>query len=175
MHAIDFLRNAAKVPVKPVYALHGDDAFLRTEALRTIAQAVLPGDEDDTLATRRFAGASATLADVLDEVRTLPFFTRRRLVIVEEADPFVTSHRRELEAYAEQPAETGVLVLTVKLWPANTRLAKLVDTNGLNVECKGPNERALHAWLVHLACMPGWSTWRRRDMRPRSTTRPRGC
>jgi DNA polymerase-3 subunit delta len=151
MHAIDFLRNPSKVAVKPIYALHGEDAYLRSEVLRAIVRRVVPGDEDDELATRRFAGDQATLADVLDEVRTLPFFSKRRLVIVEGADPFVTAHRRELEAYTERPSESGVLVLLVKVWQPTTRLAKLVDQNGLGVECKGPSDRVLHSWLVHLA------------------------
>jgi len=151
MHAIEFLRNPTEVPARPVYALYGDDAFLRREVLAGIARIVLPGAEDDELAIRRFSGDQATLADVLDELRTLPFFTKRRLVIVEGADPFVTAHRRELESYVEEPAETGVLVLSVKLWPGTTKLAKLVDRLGLAVECKGPHERELYAWLVHLA------------------------
>jgi DNA polymerase-3 subunit delta len=151
MHALEFLRNPAKVPVKPVYAVSGDDAFLRREVLEAIARGVLPGDEDDELATRRFAGEQASLADVLDEVRTLPFLSRRRLAIVEGADPFVTAHRRELEAYAEHPSGSGVLVLSVKSWPSSTKLAKIVDQVGLAVDCKGPNERELHAWLVQLA------------------------
>ena len=41
MHAIDFLRNPATVPARPVYALHGDDAYLRSEALRAIARGAL--------------------------------------------------------------------------------------------------------------------------------------
>jgi len=72
-------------------------------------------------------------------------------VIVEGADPFVTAHRRELEAYVEHPSESGVLVLSVKVWSASTKLAKMVDKAGLAVDCKGPKERELHAWLVHLA------------------------
>src|SRR5262245_6360248 len=126
MHALDFLRNPSRVPVKPVYALHGDDAFLRKESLRTIMRSVFPGAEDDELATRRFAGDRATLADVLDELRTLPFFSKRRLAVVEDADAFVTAHRRELEAYAEDPSESGILVLSVKVLAPTTRLAKLV-------------------------------------------------
>jgi DNA polymerase-3 subunit delta len=89
---------------------------------------------------------------VLDEVRTLPFLVKRRVVIVEGADPFVTAHRKELEAYAERPTSAaGVLVLSVKAWPANTRLAKLVEKAGLALDCKTPAERELPAWLVGLA------------------------
>jgi DNA polymerase-3 subunit delta len=150
MHAIEFLKDPSRVPVVPVYAVFGDDAFLRREALQEIRRAALPGD-DDELSVARFQGAQATLADVLDELRTLPFFAERRVVVVEEADPFVSAHRKELESYAEHPAANGVLVLLPKLWPSNTRLAKLVERVGLAVECKGPHERQLVPWVVHLA------------------------
>ena len=47
MHAIDFLKDPAKVPVKPVYALFGDDAFLRKESLREVRRSAFPGDDAD--------------------------------------------------------------------------------------------------------------------------------
>ncbi len=49
--------------------------------------------------SRGSPGDKPALADVLDELFTLPFFSRRRLVIVEEADTFVTKYRKDLEAY----------------------------------------------------------------------------
>jgi len=150
MHAIEFLKDPAKVPLKPIYAVYGDDAFLRRETLQDVRRVALPGEQDD-LSVARFSGDSAKLADVRDELRTLPFFSKRRLVVVEGADPFVTAHRKELEAYAEQPSASGVLVLLVKAWPSNTRLAKLVEKVGLAVECKGPQDRMLTPWLGHLA------------------------
>lgn len=150
MHAIDYLKDPAKTPLKPVYAVYGDDVFLRRETVQEIRRSALPG-ADDELSVARFSGDSATLADVRDELRTLPFFSKRRLVIVEGADPFVTAHRKDLEGYAEQPSASGVLVLMVKLWPSNTNLAKAVDKVGLAVDCKGPKDQVLAPWLVHLA------------------------
>jgi DNA polymerase III subunit delta len=150
MHAIEFLRER-RTESEPIYALYGDDAYLRRESLRAIVRAALGPDAEEQ-AVARFAGDKATpLADVLDELRTLPFLVRARVVIVEDADPFVTAHRKELEAYAEHPARTGVLVLSVKAWPSNTKLAKLVSKAGLALECKSPNERELPDLLVELA------------------------
>src|SRR5512135_486331 len=151
MLAIEFLQDPAKPPAEPVYAVFGDDDFLRREALGAIGRVVSHADADDGLAISRFAGDQATLADVLDEVRTVPFLAHRRVAIVEGADPFVMAHRKELEAYVERPSSSGVLVLSVKTWPASTRLAKLVDKAGLAIECKGPHERELAPWLVHVA------------------------
>lgn len=150
MHAFEFLRPANRAVQKPIFAVSGDDAYLRDETLKAIARGALGGQADD-MAVARFSGDQASLADVLDEVRTLPFLARCRVAIVDGADPFVTGHRKELETYAERPSESGVLVLSVKSWPGNTKLAKLVDKVGLSVECKAPDERELPAWLVQLA------------------------
>jgi DNA polymerase-3 subunit delta len=146
MHALEILLDPAKIPDRPFVVLFGDELFLRAEARQAVLSRAL-GDEEDSIAVVRFRGDSASLADVLDEVRTVPFLSRRRVAIVEDADPFVTSHRRELEAYAENPAPSGVLLLEVKNWPGNTKLAKLVDKLGLAIECKNPAERDLHRWL----------------------------
>jgi len=150
MHAFDFLRPSTKAVARPIYAVSGDDAYLRDETLKAIARLALAGGEDD-MGLARFAGDHASLADVLDEVRTLPFLAKARVVIVDGADPFVTAHRKGLETYAEKPSTSGFLVLSVKSWPGNTRLAKLVDKVGLSIECKTPQERELPAWLVQIA------------------------
>jgi DNA polymerase-3 subunit delta len=148
MQALDFLRDPGAP--KPIYAVFGDDAYLRHEAIGAIGRVALEGDSDDP-AISRFAGDQTDLAEVLDEVRTLPFLARRRVAIVEDADPFVTKYRKDLEGYAERPTTSGTLVLSVKAWPGNTKLAKLVEKVGLAVECKTPPERELPAWAVGLA------------------------
>jgi DNA polymerase-3 subunit delta len=154
MQALTFLRQPAKPGVLPVYVLHGDDAFLRQQAQEAIVKVAL-GDQADEMSISRFSGDQASLADVLDEVRTLPFFAKLRVAIVESADAFVSAHRRELEAYIDHPSQTGILVLLVKTWVSSTKLAKRVEQAGLAVECKTPSQRELPGWLVSLARSQG--------------------
>lgn len=150
IHAFEFLKQPDKVGRKPIYVAAGDDAWLRRRTLQAITRQLLGPDADD-LAVTRFGGDQAKLADVMDELRTLPFLSPLRVVIVEDADPFITAARKELEAYAEKPSSTGALLLTVKSWPGNTKLAKAVDKVGVAIECKTPAERELPAWLGTLA------------------------
>ena len=133
MNALDWLRAGPGQPIQPVYAVHGDDSYLIRESIRAVAAAVLP-DEDREAGVSRFAGPSVPLATVLDEVCTLPFFSRRRLVIVEDADPFVSKHRKDLEAYVAHPSQSGSLLLQVKQWPPKTILAQLVEKGGLAID-----------------------------------------
>ena len=56
---------------KCVYVLYGSDAFLRDETRRALVQRII-GDADPQTAVTHF-DAMAELAEVLDELRTLPF------------------------------------------------------------------------------------------------------
>jgi DNA polymerase-3 subunit delta len=150
MDALVWLREYAQQSIRPVYAVFGDDPYLIHESIDCIVKLVFPPGGGDA-AVSRFAGPPTPLATVLDEVCTLPFFSRRRVVIVEEADPFVTKYRAELEAYVQNPHDSGVLVLHVKRWASTTNLARLVEELGVSINCAAPSDGALAAWLPHLA------------------------
>jgi DNA polymerase-3 subunit delta len=143
---MDALAFLAKPPAKPgpLYVLHGDEAFLKRQAILTIKQRAL-GDDADQGAASSYAGDKAEFAEVMDELTTAPFFAPRRVVVVENADPFVTRFRGLLEKKVAALPATGLLVLDVKTWPANTRLAKLVD-NAATLVCKAPPPYKMAPW-----------------------------
>lgn len=147
MHAFDFMRLKPAERVKPVYAVVGEEPFLRSEVVRSIVQATA-GESAAEQAIERLEGAQARLADVLDTLRQLPMFSEHRIVLLDDADDFVSAHRRELEAYVERPSGTGTLVLRVKTWPATTRLAKQFAASGHTIECKPPAASTLATWAV---------------------------
>lgn len=153
MHALDWLQDAGKPPGRPVYVISGGDPYLVRESIAAVAQRVFP-EGDAAGGITRFAGAQATLADVRDELFTLPFFSKRRLVMVEEADTFVTKYRKDLETYIGSPSESGTLLLQVKTWTATTNLAKLVNQLGLAIDCSPMNDRQtgrVVTWLMEYA------------------------
>jgi DNA polymerase-3 subunit delta len=148
MHVTAFLKKPDKNKLGPVAVLYGPERFLRHESLAVIAQLVLGDDEEDQdVGTTRFAGKEAELKTVCDELLTVSMWGNRRLVVVDDAEEFVSQNRSGLEKYLEKPAKKSVLVLTVKSWPKNTRLAKVVGKIGLTLECAELKGSALHRWL----------------------------
>lgn len=79
-----------------------------------------------------------SVADVLDELRTVPFLTPKRVVVVKNADEFVSQNRPLLEKYFDNPCRTGQLILTVRTWDARTKLAKKLPEVGKLIEVKQP-------------------------------------
>ena len=159
LHATEYLKQSAKFPPKPVCVLFGGDAFLKSQAFRRLRTALLDGDNgnanngaDAEFALTRFDGNQAAFPVVLRELAMMTMFgDGQRVVVVEDADTFVTKFRGELEDYAAAPSRTSTLILLVSTFPSNTRLYKTVEASGRLVDCSPLDERAIPKWLV------GWS------------------
>lgn len=149
--ALEYLSKPESFPSACVIAITGDDAYLKSSVLIALRRQILGGEEGEFSLTT-LAGRDAHFRDLLDSLASVSLFGRgRRMVVVEEADPFVSQFRQELEEYVARPFRSGVLVLEVKTWPSNTRLAKAVAAAGVTIECKPPNERQSKSWLSQRA------------------------
>jgi len=92
--------------------------------------------------------AEVTVSQVLDELRTLPFLTNKRVVLIRGADKFVSANRPVLEKYFDNPSPTGIFVLTVNTWDARTKLAKKLPAAGRLINVIQPKRGQLPQRLV---------------------------
>ncbi len=151
MDALAFLK-ATNPARQPVYALVGDEDFLKSRARERIISIAL-GNEDPDFAVSVYQGDKIDFSTARNELETLPFLAACRVVIVETADTFVTDNRPALEAYAAKPSKVGVLVLDVKTFPDNTKLAKALP-DAAKIACKTPPAYKIHEmkpWLIEWA------------------------
>jgi DNA polymerase-3 subunit delta len=146
MDSLTFLDRAARAKPQPIYVLVGDEAFLKRRVLEALRALVL-GPEGGAFGLSTYPGDKATFAAVFDDLKTMPFLSPRRLVVVEDADPFVTRERDRLGTYFAAPSALGVLVLTVKSFPSNTKLAKQLPDAGL-ITCQAPPLPRLTEWCL---------------------------
>jgi DNA polymerase-3 subunit delta len=151
VHALDYLAEKSRSPAPGCCVLFGDEPFLKGLVLVELRRVVL-GEDEAEFALTRFDGRNADWRTVSDELLTVGLFGGgRRLVVVDDADDFVSDHRGQLENTVARTNRTGTLVLVVQSWPSNTRLAKQVAATGLAVECKSPPQARLVKWLGTLA------------------------
>jgi DNA polymerase III subunit delta len=144
--ALTFLTASAKAKRHPVYALFGDEDFLKRLARTRIIDAAL-GGEDASLGVSIYAGDKLDFSTVRNELDTVPFLAPCRVLVIENADPFVTEHRAALEQYAARPSALGVLILEAKTFPETTKLAKALP-DGAKIACKPIPLLKLAAWCV---------------------------
>lgn len=149
MHATEFLKKHKSLPDIPVLVLYGSERYLKLEVLKLVPG--IADDSSDDVALTRVAGKDAELRSVCDELLTVSMFGDQRVVLIEDADEFVSANRAGLEKYMLKPSGSGLLVLDVKSWPKNTRLAKATAKIGMNVECGELSGSALCKWLTATA------------------------
>jgi DNA polymerase-3 subunit delta len=130
----------AAISIKPVYALVGSDAFLQLQKLGEILRPMPDAQRIDA------DGERAELADVLDELRSFAMFGGRKVVVVQNADAFVTRFREPLEEYVAHPSMESTLVLRMGSLPATQRIAKAIARIGQIQECNPP--RDLARWIT---------------------------
>ncbi len=149
--ALEYVTHPEKHPAVGMCAVFGDEPFLKRHALAALKQHVLSG-EDAEFSVSEFDGRQVALRDVMDALSTRALFGGgRHLVVVSDADDFVSQNRPALEDYAARAKGESLLVLDVGTWAATTRLAKALTQSGLQIECKFPAPARLLKWLA------GWS------------------
>ncbi len=92
-----------------------------------------------------------TITELLDELRTLPFLTKKRVVVLRNADKFISANRETLERYFEHPCPTGVLVITATSWDGKTRLAKKLPKVGTLFAVEAPKRAEIIRRLIAYA------------------------
>jgi DNA polymerase-3 subunit delta len=149
MDALAFLDSVPKAKRLPVYALFGDEDFLKRRCRDAIIKLAV-GDGDPDFAVSTYSGERLDFSTVRNDLDTPSFVCPVRVVIVDQADTFVSEHRDSLERYVAAPSKVGVLVLEVKTFPDNTRLAKALP-DAAKLACKAPAVGQLPGWCVRWA------------------------
>lgn len=133
----------------PCVVIFGDEEYQKSAALRSALAELLPPDVDRSMALCEYDGTrpeedgGPTLARVMDDLATLPFLADRRIVVVQEADKFISTWRERLENYLARPHASATLVMICRSFMKTTRLYKAVAAVGRVHECKKLNGRAL--------------------------------
>lgn len=133
-----------------IYVIAGkDEPLVNTRRQELLSHVLDPAQHMTGLMS--VEGDQASIAEVLDELKTVPFLTDKRVVAVKDAEGFVSKHRTALEDYFDKPSPTGVLVLTVGSWDSRTRLAKKLPSVGKLIAVTSPKRHELPRYLIDYA------------------------
>jgi DNA polymerase-3 subunit delta len=134
-----------------IYVICGSQPYLVSSAFEKTIDSLIEPDQKQLCLYQPENAEKARIQDVLDELRTVPFLADRRVVALKDADKFISANRSVLEDYFDEPSKNGVLVMTVKSWPKNTRLAKKLPAHGRLIEIKDIKPARLADFIVSYA------------------------
>lgn len=127
-----------------VLALHGPEQRLKRERLVELRDALRA--EHGDVEQHDFDGKSAELAAVFDELRGFSLMATYKLVVVDDAEPFVKAHRAALERYCAGPVNHATLVLRSDGWNRGN-LDKAIAKVGAVLKCDAPSPREAASWV----------------------------
>jgi len=143
-------RTKSKKKHELIYVIAGEEeSLLNAECEKLLGRLIEPQQRPTGLFDADPAQVQA--CDILDELRTAPFLTDKRVVLVKGAEKFVSENRRLLERYFDNPCPTGVFVLTVNNWDARTKLAKKLSRIGKLISVTQPKSWQLPGRLIRYA------------------------
>lgn len=131
---------------KPVYLIYGTEDYLRKQYRDKMRQAIVG---EDTMNYSYFEGKGISVKELIDLGETLPFFSERRLIVVENSG-FFSSAQDEMTAYLKEMPETTCFIFVEKDVDKRNKLFKAVSSLGYAANMTPPDERTLMRWIVGL-------------------------
>jgi DNA polymerase-3 subunit delta len=143
--------------LKPIYFLMGEEPYYIDKLTDFIAQNVLEEQERDFNQSILY-GRDVTIEDVISTAKRFPMMADRQVVIVKEAQELSRTIDK-LEAYAENPQPTTVLVFAYKYKTLDKRkkITKLLDKVGVVYESKKLYENQVGEWIKRVLAGQGYS------------------
>jgi len=130
-------KNTESQKKHSIYVIVGkDEALLNSSCEKLLETLLEPQQRNTGLFSPDADALSPSL--VFDELRTLPFLTEKRVVLIKNAGKFISDNRKMLETYFENPSDTGILIMSVSSWKGNTNLAKKLKKTGKLINANPP-------------------------------------
>lgn len=136
---------------KKVYLLYGEESFLKQSYKKKLKEAVAG---DDTMNYNYFEGKGLDVNELISLSDTMPFFSDKRLIIIEDSGFFKTSSEA-LADYLPMIPDTTCIVFVEDGVDKRNRLFKKVKELGHAAEMKRQDSAQLARWAGTILAQNG--------------------
>ena len=130
---------------KQAYLLYGEEAYLKQQYKQNLVKALNP--DGDTMNFGRFAGKGIEVREIIDLCETMPFFSERRVILVEDSG-FFKNKCEELAYYMKTLPDYVILIFAESEIDKRSRMFKAVKNVGRVTEFARQDEKTLMRWAA---------------------------
>lgn len=130
---------------KRVYLLYGEEAYLKKQYKDKLKAALI--SPDDTMNMAAYEGKNINPKELIDLSETLPFFSDRRVILIENSG-FFKGSPEELAEYMDQVPDTTTFLFVEDEVDKRSKLYKAVKNTGSIVEFAQQTEELLTRWIL---------------------------
>lgn len=131
---------------KQCYLLYGTEEYLKKLYKNKLKTGII-GNED-TMNYTYFEGKSIEIPKVIEVAETLPFFSERRLLLIENSGLFKSSN--DLADYIKTMPDYCYMIFVESEVDKRNRLYKAVKEVGYISEMNGMDEKDIQLWVAQL-------------------------
>lgn len=131
---------------KPVYLLYGPENYLKKLYKDKLKTAILTDSDDMNYSY--FEGKGIDVSRVIGIANTLPFFSEKRLIIIENSGLFKSQN--DLADFVKEIPETTHIIFVENEIDKRNRLFKAVKDKGTVSEMNNMDEANLKLWITSL-------------------------
>lgn len=135
-----------------VYLLYGEEDYLRCQYRDKLSASLL--GEGDSMNLTVFSGKNYCVPAVIDLAETLPFFSERRVIILDGTGLFKAS-ADALVDYLSKPSPSTYFVFVEKEVDKRSKLYKAIKAKGYISEFSRQDESTLRRWIKQLFSKEG--------------------
>ena len=130
--------------LKQIYLLYGEERYLIRQYRDRLLEALLAGGSEMNL--NRYEGKGVAVPEIIEMAETLPFFSDRRVIILENTELF-KSGGDKLSEYLKNPAQSSSFILVEREVDKRSSLYKTVKKAGYAAEFGRQKEETLKKWV----------------------------
>lgn len=143
----EFLRQIKKIKKPAVFAVVGEEQYLKDKVTKSILEKYASNKENE-FDLHTFYGDEASGLEIVEELETLPFLTKYKIVVLKNYHQLNAKQKSMLIPYLESPYNTSIFIITSDKLDKRQKCDKAISKNALNIICKkpyGPND--IERWL----------------------------
>lgn len=127
------------------YLFYGSEAYLKHQYRQNLVSALTAGE--DMMNFSKFEGKGINIREVIDLAETMPFFSERRVILIEQSG-FFKNKCDELAEYLPTLPDYLCMIFVEDEVDKRSRTYKALLKQGIAVEFNTPSKETLEKWIL---------------------------
>lgn len=153
--SMELPQSLARSGVAPIYAVVGEEDYLRDQSVAALKAAALGSAADSGFNHDIFHGDDSPVEDVLACAAEIPVFAERRVVVYKSLEKLPAREGEKLLSYFAAPNDTTTLIVVSAKLDGRMKWTQALTKRAVTVNCAPLRDAQLSAWIRQEAAALG--------------------
>lgn len=153
--SMELSQSLARSGVLPLYAVIGEEDYLRDQSIALLRNAVLGEALDSGFNDDVFHGDESSIEDVLACAAEMPVFAPRRVIVYKSVEKLPAREGEKLLTYLSAPNETTTLIISAVKLDGRLKWTQALAKRAMTVSCAPLRDPQVAAWIRQEAATLG--------------------